>query len=156
MGVGDHELQSTRGESFQSRDGQARSTAVNGAQTSLSETPRNDHFAAIAPRVKPQRSQREPAKASAPPPSELSMLLGLSDTSIIRMFGQPHTIERDGASLIWNYETSDCSLQIVFYADIQDQTYHALQYALADGEGEKPVDIEPCLDRIQSANHDGH
>ena len=84
------------------------------------------------------------------------MLLGLSDTSIIRIFGQPHTVERNGASLIWNYETSGCSLQIVFYADIEDQTYHALQYALADGNGEKPVDIEPCLNRIQSANHDGH
>ncbi len=88
-------------------------------------------------------------------PSELSKLLGLSNASIIRIFGQPHTIERNGASIIWNYETSGCSLQIVFYADIEDQTYHALQYALADGNGETPADTRPCLDRIQSANHDG-
>jgi len=163
LAVGEHAPQAASGEAFAARDGLAGSAAADGPQMSLLANSGKQHFAAITPRVKPERPQREPAKQANDPvvvpsdlPSELSMLLGLSDTSIIRIFGQPHTVERNGASLIWNYETSGCSLQIVFYADIEDQTYHALQYALADGNGEKPVDIEPCLNRIQSANHDGH
>lgn len=161
--IGNYELQPTRGEAFSASSGPTRSPAADGAQTSPLGNSREQHFAAITPRVKPERSQREPANPSNDPvvvpsdlPSDLSMLLGLSNTSIIRIFGQPHTVERNGASVIWNYETSGCSLQIVFYADIEDQTYHALQYALADGNGEKPANTQPCLDQIHSANHDGH
>lgn len=109
----------------------------------------------ITPRIKPPRERRETDNA-AKSSEEISLLLGLSSNSVAEMLGQPHVAEKNGASLIWNYSASECSLQIVFYPDIGDETYHVLQYALIDGNGETPKDAQPCLDQIYSAHQDGN
>lgn len=103
-------------------------------------------FAGAPPRVKPPRQD------DAGDPAELAKILGLNHRAIANIFGAPHSVERDGASIIWNYRIPDCALQIVFYPDIERQTFHALQYALTDGEGEEPADPRPCFERVKSEN----
>jgi hypothetical protein len=128
------------------------------AQSASAENAKNLEGAAaagIAPRIKPAPAKTDAQRETAPIPEKLSSLLGLSDVSITDIFGRPHEAEENGASIIWNYTTSKCSLQIVFYPDIEDETYHALQYALTDGNGESPEDSRPCLDHIQSTNSHG-
>lgn len=101
-------------------------------------------FAGEPPRVKPPRQDE------ADRPGELAKILGLNHRAIASIFGAPHSAERDGASIIWNYRIPDCALQIVFYPDIERQTFHALQYALTDGQGEEPADPRPCFERVKS------
>lgn len=103
-------------------------------------------FAGQPPRVKPPRQEE------ADHPAELAKILGLNHRAIAGIFGAPHSVERDGASIIWNYRIPDCALQIVFYPDIERQTFHALQYALTDGQGEEPADPSPCFERVKSEN----
>lgn len=113
------------------------------AATSTAET---GEFAGEPPRVKPPRQDE------AGHPAELAKILGLNHRAIAGIFGAPHSVERDGASIIWNYHIPDCALQIVFYPDIERRTFHALQYALTDGQGGEPADPRPCFERVKSEN----
>lgn len=54
--------------------------------------------------------------------------------------------------MTWNYDGADCSLQIVFYVDIEEQTRHVLQYAVNDGGGVKVDDADNCLRRLRSSH----
>lgn len=116
---------------------------------------RKKRLADLRPRLKPDSNSSEASNRPVQRPIKLPALLGLNHHSIAKIFGRPSNVERNGPSVIWNYDTPRCSLQIVFYGDIENQTYHALQYALADSNGEEPRDAERCLDGIQSENRDG-
>lgn len=129
----------------------------NGPPASPEKKPRNEASgpAGLRPRVKPEPSADLASARTARRPVEPPALLGLSHQEILRIFGRPGNVERSGASVLWNYDTSLCSLQIVFYGNIEDQSYHALQYALTDSNGQKPENARRCLERIRAEARHG-
>lgn len=131
--------------------------AGDGPPASPGTKPRNETSApaGLRPRVKPEPSAEFASARTARRPVELPALLGLSHQEISRIFGRPGNVERSGASVLWNYDTSLCSLQIVFYGNIEDQSYHALQYALTDSNGQKPENARRCLEQIRAEARHG-
>lgn len=119
------------------------------------QTSKQTELGDLRPRLKPQSRQRRVLKQAEEHSIELPALLGLNHQAIAEIFGPPTNIERNGPSVVWNYSSDRCSLQIVFYGDIENQTYHALQYALTDSNGEKPQDAQRCLDGLQSRRRHG-
>lgn len=95
-------------------------------------------FAIKTPRLKPARLNQSDFPT-------LDDILGLDRRAVAETFGAPHATERNGASIIWNYHIHHCRMQIVFYPDIERRTFHALQYALTDGQGDQPANPKPCF-----------
>jgi hypothetical protein len=120
----------------------------------ISPESRLQRLAAIVPQKKPRREQ---SGGGAPTeyPTDPSMLLGMSHKTIASLFGRPDYIDENGASVTWNYDGAECSLQIVFYVDIEAQTRHVLQYAVNDGGGVKVYDADNCLKRLRFSYDNG-
>jgi len=63
---------------------------------------------------------------------------------IERLLGPPTSRSDKPPAKVWTYETSECTVSIFFYADVNTRVFRSLTYAITNG-GQEGGSEEQCL-----------
>jgi hypothetical protein len=85
-----------------------------------------------------------PPPAGAPPPATV---IGLSQTDVRALLGEPATAGAAGPAQTWTYRTAACSLTVAFFYDVTRAAFFALS-----AHAEKLSEPE-CLARLHGDPH---
>jgi hypothetical protein len=70
-----------------------------------------------------------PAPAPEPAaPAGLDRLIGLDQTQLAALLGEPRQTAESPPATIWRYIAEACDLDVYFYLDLQSQAMRALHY----------------------------
>jgi len=109
-----------------------------------------------ATELPPPEQSAVPSPAEYPPPARFDpkSLVGLGESSIAHMLGDPSWTEDVPPAKYWQYVTPSCVLRVFFFMDMTTQNFRALSYELTSSDDAPNVD-ERCFAQLlaQASNH---
>jgi len=108
------------------------------------------------PVQKPARTARAVPPVTTPlpktetAPAPIAQVIGLSQDDIRKTWGEPKERIAQGAGEAWVYRNPRCTLEIVFFLDVNRNGYYALDRKITGTDGSDTA-ARTCLTEIQNA-----
>lgn len=80
-------------------------------------------------------------------------LVGLDQSAVFLLFGEPHQVTQAQPATVWVWEMNGCRMRLFFYPDVAAKTFRALTYEVsADSPKSNSLLTDVCPSRIKWAH----
>jgi hypothetical protein len=113
----------------------AGKTPLNDASLSGAVPSRRDtvHSADAATPAHVKRPHAVPVAAASPP--QIDELIGLDESGIRSVLGNPTSREDHAPTKRWVYRLKQCTMNVTFYPEVETRQFHALNYEVNSDDG---------------------
>ncbi|MEX2455262.1 MAG: hypothetical protein WD470_11190 [Rhodospirillaceae bacterium] len=106
-----------------------------------------------APREPPISAESVPIPKRKPLLIDPKSLVGLDQSAVFLLFGQPHQVTQAQPATVWVWEMNGCRMRLFFYPDVTANISRALTYEVsADSQKSNSLLTDVCPSRIKWAH----
>ncbi len=91
-----------------------------------------------------------PPKPAPRPQANPEELVGLDESAVLQLLGNPAEARSEGAARVLSYHASGCALEVMFFLDVKAGDLRVLSYQL-DGGTARPSLVKGCYDEFRGA-----
>jgi hypothetical protein len=106
--------------------------------------------AAVPPDMKPG----EPSEVLPVDPVDPKRLVGLTREQMVALIGLPVSVTDKAPATVWAYRSEGCSLEVLFYMDLNTRTFRALTYEVHPAASGMQVPASECVGRLRAAHNE--
>lgn len=99
-------------------------------------------------------SRRQGAVATPVEPLDPERLVGLDRAQVTALIGPPVAVKDSAPATVWTYRIDGCSLEVMFYMDLETRAFRVLTYEVHPAGSDGPVAASECVGRIRAARYE--